>query len=341
MNLYNELGFLSYDAIEAAAPSSWCYVIIGARQVGKTYGALKRVLDKDIKHILLRRTNEEVLFIGANETLNPYNVFSPEYDIRLKQTKKILEVWNYKGEEEKSFNGLIMGLPTVSHIRGFNGSAYTDIIFDEFIPEKHVIVRKTEGDALLNAYTTINGNRELNGAPPLKMWLLSNSNRIDSPILEALNLTDPVLKMRDKKRELYTLQSGITIIQPFSKGVIEKRTKTALLKHLESDKNAFYKMAVENEFAYDDASRVKVLNMKYFRPLCSIGELYFYDNDNDKRIYCCRVAHKKSRFETTPFYIQKFIKEWNYLFDWYRAEWLYFADLRLLTLFRTYFNIDF
>ena len=263
MNLYNELGYLNYDAIEAAAPGSWCYVIIGARQVGKTYGALKRVLDKDIKHILLRRTNEEVLFIGANETLNPYNVFSPEYDIRLKQTKKILEVWNYKSEEEKSFNGLIMGLPTVSHIRGFNGSAYTDIIFDEFIPEKHVIVRKTEGDALLNAYTTINGNRELNGAPPLKIWLLSNSNRIDSPILEALNLTDPVLKMRDKKRELMTLDSGITIIQPFSKGIIRQRTQTALLKHLEGDKNAFYKMAVENEFAYDDSSRVKVLNMKY------------------------------------------------------------------------------
>lgn len=61
--------------------------------------------------------------------------------------------------------GIGMTLPSIANIRGFNGSQFEDVVFDEFIPERIVIKRKAEGDALLNAYVTINGNRELEGKP--------------------------------------------------------------------------------------------------------------------------------------------------------------------------------
>ena len=97
--------------------------------------------------------------------------------------------------------GIATSLSEIAHIRGFIGSGFSDLVFDEFIPEKGVVTRRTEGDAFLNAYTTINGNRELAGAPPLRAWLLANTNNIKSPVLDALNLTDDILWMRRKGKE--------------------------------------------------------------------------------------------------------------------------------------------
>ena len=155
----------------------------------------------------MRRTVEEVQFLGINTEVNPFKVFEPEHEISMDRAGKILNI-----SEDGEIIGICLGLPTVATIRGFSASRFTDIIFDEFIPEKHVIQRKTEGDALLNAYTTINGNRELEGRPPVRLWLLANSNNINSPILTALGLVDPILRMREKGQEVFQ-KDGVLIAQ--------------------------------------------------------------------------------------------------------------------------------
>ena len=110
-----------------------------------------------------------------------------------------------------------MSLNSVAKIRGFYGGAYTDLIYDEFIPENHVIKIRNEGDAFLHAIVTISGNRELEGQPPLLTWLLSTSTNTASPILAALNLTDKIESMINRGQEFSALPDrGIIIVMPKS-----------------------------------------------------------------------------------------------------------------------------
>ncbi len=165
------------------------------------------------------------------------------------------------------------------------------MIFDEFIPEKIVIHRKAEGDGFLNAYRTISGNRELLGGKPLIMWLLANANSINSPILQALEVMKPLERLMRSDKE-WLIYHGIFMAYPRSRKVIEKQKETALMKHL-SDKSQFKRMALYNEFAYDNTTMVKPRDIKGFVPYISVGPLHIYHTKDKNHYYVCRIPHKK------------------------------------------------
>lgn len=333
--LYLDNGFLNIPAL--AEGPSWLIVIIGARQVGKTYGTLKYMIDNNINHILLRRTTEELELIGGNADLNPYKAFEPEHHIGIFKSGKMYSINEYSDEGKGQQRGLALSLAQISHIRGFNGSAFTDIVYDEFIPEKGVSVRRSEGDSLLNAYTTINGNRELKGDKPARLWLLANSNSINSPILEALNLTDIVLSMRRKGEEIREAE-GVLIVQPKSSGVLEKRKETALIKHLKGSGD-FYKMAVENEFSYDYSPLVKTFPIKGMTPLFSYAGTFYAWEGGDK-IYICKAQHKRKPYSDSQHDRERLATDWAILKRFYFEDFVYFSDLRMLSLFKQIFSIE-
>ena len=70
MNIYTKDGWLNAEHVEEVADRNNIsfIVIIGKRQIGKTYGVLKLMLDKDKRFILLRgmRTELEVLERNVN-----------------------------------------------------------------------------------------------------------------------------------------------------------------------------------------------------------------------------------------------------------------------------------
>lgn len=333
MNIYTDQGYLSiYDI---AGLDAWLFVVIGARQIGKTYGTLKYHIDHDIKHILLRRTREELEMIGSSPELNPYKVFWPEYDVSIDKKGKYFLI---KDHAEESVRGVALALSQIAHIRGFSGAEYESIIFDEFIPEKGVIRRSTEGDALLNAYTTINGNRELHGLPPCRLWLLANSNDINSPILEALNLTDSVLEMRRKGKEML-LKDGVCIVQPRSTQIVGQRAQTALMRQIRPD-SEFYGMAISNEFSYDESPLIKNMPIKNMKPLFSFDDvLYAWEGDNV--VYICRAQHNKNAYQYSSYDREKLKKDWLWIVRAYAEELVYFSDMRLLALFKNLFELDF
>ena len=173
---------------------AWLIVYVGARQVGKTYGVLKELLDTN-RHILyLRRTREELEAISTNDDLNPLLPMRQEgYNLDFFKTSQ--NTWMIGDVDMASdtkratgSRGTAMPLSYVAKMRGFNGDRFTDIVFDEFIPEETIRRSKKESDAVLNLYTTVNGNRELKGQPPLRFWLLANAFNILDPILEAYGL---------------------------------------------------------------------------------------------------------------------------------------------------------
>ena len=344
-SLYLPAGWLNFDYI--IDQPAWLIVIIGKRQVGKTYGALQAMLKYDKQHILLRRTTAELDTITASPDLNPYKVFEPDYYVGLNRSgKKLCSIRSYTTDPEGKVEwgrqrGIATSLSEIAHIRGFNGSGFTDLVFDEFIPEKGVITRKTEGDAFLNAYTTINGNRELNGQPPLRAWLLANTNNIRSSILDALNLTDDVLYMRRKGKEMFTTDDGALIIQPNSERITELRKETALMKRVNA-KGEFYKMAIDNEWSYDETPYIRTFSLKGMQPVFNYDNI-IYCWKNADIFYICRAAFRKSAadfYESTKTGRDTLSREYGYLIDAYYAGLVFFADLRCQSLFQSIFCIE-
>lgn len=285
-NLYQKDGWLNVPDI--ARLNCWLNVIIGPRQVGKTYGTLKYLLDVGNQFFYMRRTGDELGLVCDDPRLNPFRTIEG-YSVEIVRAGGSYDIREMDGEETKRSCGIAMSLSRVAKIRGFNGSDFTDLVFDEFIPERIVIKRKNEGEAFLNAYTTINGNRELKGRAPLRAWLLANANDFESPILSALELTGAVEKMARTGQE-YMIKDGIFIALPKSERVIEKRKETAMMRHLRKNKGGFYQMAAENKFAYNSLDLVKPKSLKGYSPLLRIGDIYIYDNGTSA--YACWSPHR-------------------------------------------------
>lgn len=341
MNIYNENGFLNIPVIANAG--AWLNVIISARQrFGKTYGVLKYMLDNDITHILLRRTTKEAELISSSELLNPYRPLENYYRVGLFSNSKTTEICDYTlkedGKAEKGkLRGLLLSLPQVANIRGFNGAAFTDVVFDEFIPEKGAYQRKTEGEALLNAYVTINGNRESAGLPPLRLWLLANANNLSSPILEALNLTNIIVNMQRKKQDQY-IKDGVCVILPMGNVLADWRTDTALNRQIRKD-SPFYQMSVDNTFSYDASPLIMNLPIKHMKPLFSYDGL-LYAWENDKGIYMCHAPHNQNSYTNSKWDKAQLQSSYLWLKRYYYEGLVLFSDMYLLTIFRDIFDID-
>ena len=342
-NLYLENGYLNFDYI--LERGAWLNVIIGKRQVGKTYGCLQLMLRRNFKFILLRRTTAELETIAANMDLNPFEAFKPDFKTGLfKSGKDLCKISDYETDEnskakETNSRGIATSLAQIAHIRGFNGSAFSDLVYDEFIPEKGVITRATEGDSFLNAYRTINGNRELNELPPLRAWLLANSNRIDSPVLEALNLTDDILYMRRRGLEELKTANGTFICQPNSEVITKMQKETALAKQI-SKESDFYKMALENEFAYDASPYIKTLSIKGMRPVWNYNDVIYCWTSGGGSYYICRAPFSKgAKYGGGRVEREKLANDWSILKPCYYAGLVLFSDLRAQALFKSIYKI--
>ena len=340
-DLYLPEGWLNFEYIDSLP--AWLIVILGKRQIGKTYGCLQLMLKKNYYHILLRRTTAELDTISASPDLNPYKVYEPDYHVGLfKQAKKLCRICDYALDEEGKAapteqRGIATSLAEIAHIRGFNGAAFSDVVLDEAVPEKGVITRKTEGDAFLNAYVTINGNRELSGAKPLRAWLLANTNRIDSPILESLNLIDDILYMRRKGKEELLTDRGVLILQPDSIQISQLRKDTALMQQI-SKKSDFYGMAMENEFAYDQSPFIKTMDIRRMTPEFRCGDIFCWERAEG--YYICRAKHNGKEYENSRTGKEQLRIEWSILKQFYYAGLILFSDMKMLYIFKNIFGID-
>lgn len=302
MNIYTREGWLNAPHIEEVADRNNIsfIVIIGGRQIGKTYNVLRLMLDSQKTFILLRgmRTELEVLQKNVNSPFEVYDDYAGRiyFDKESEYTAGIyLLDQDEEGNETKKRIGMGAALSNIARIRGFNGSAYSDIVFDEFIPESHLLKVRNGDDAFNNMYTTVAGNRELKGQKPLRVWLLANSNNLDSDILKALNITDVVEKMAIRGEESRILKDrGIMILLPDSTQIMAKRKNTALYRAIGGD-SKFSRMAYGNEFAYNDYTDVKTRPIKEYRPLIHMGEVTIMLHKDNNTLYITELQRCKCR----------------------------------------------
>lgn len=346
--LYTPEGWLNFDYIYDQP--AWLIVLIGKRQVGKTYGCLKQMLKRKRSFMLMRRTTTELKTIVSNPKFNPFKPFYPEYKVDMFHSgENTFSISEYSLDENgKAVQGEELGVATslsqIAKVRGFDGSVFTDLVFDEFIPEKGVITKRSEGEDVLNALTTIGGNREIleeNPRPPLRVWLLANTNNIDSYILNALNLTDDVLYARRKHKEELMLDDGTLIIQPDSTKIIEKRKETALMRRV-SKNSEFYKMAIENEWAYDESPYIKTMPLKGMQPAWAYDDNIFAWK-HPQGYYICRASfkgHNDCKYDGSRTDRERLAMEWSIMKPYYYAGCCTFSDLRALSVFKNIFDMS-
>ena len=294
-NIYYELS----EDLETF-PDPWCYLIIGGRNTGKTYGALTHFLDEGETIVFIKRNNNDIDTLCAGNQLGKK---AAEYEIDLSPYKPInrdrgthIKAFKikdglgafYKINEEGCASGspiaYLVSLFAVSKIKGFDLSECCAIVFDEFIPQPWDRIQRKEGEQLMDLYKTVSRDRVERGKPELKLICLANAVNVYNPTMEILELTDQVTDMVSKDQEVFRdPDRGIFIrLLKTPEKMKKKEQETGLYKSMK-DTN-WGRMAFENEFGYNDFSRIKRTALKGFRPVCSltykVKTWYVYVNES-------------------------------------------------------------
>lgn len=283
----------------AKYPDAWCYIVVGGRGKGKTYGTLKDCYEDKIQFIFTKRTNRDVDLLTAGSgslgaakskfgmDFSPFKSINRDLGCNVKAFKiddGIGGFWNCAPDDdgEEVAEGLPIGtlisLNSVSKFAGFDMSDSEWLIFDEFIPRPWEKVNRKEGDQLLDLYKTVQRDREHRGKPPLKLICLANAVSISNSVTNILEVVDILADMAAYGTEYYyDPDRGIMIhLLPNDEAFDEKEKESMLFKAMGN--TDWGKMAFENEFAYNDTSSVNKVQLKGYKCVCS----YIY---KDKTTY--------------------------------------------------------
>ena len=291
MNLYHENGYANIP--EILNRNMTFNFIIGGRGTGKTFGALKYVLETGTKFCLMRRTQSQLDTIARNET-NPFKSvmrhLGCEWDcVPVSVGKSIYGYYRTKyGDDGKPIYedllGYAIALSTVANLRGFDMTDIDLLIYDEFIPETHERSMKGESDAFFNCYETLNRNRELQGRKPIQVLCLANANDFACPILIGLNLVSTVERMISQGKEEYVNpQKSVGLFLLTDSPVSSRKAVTALYKLTSG--TAFSDMAISNAFEGTNDPDVYSVDLREYNPVVCIAELCIYRHKSSSTYY--------------------------------------------------------
>ena len=281
-----------------AHPECWCFIVVGGRNTGKTYGGLSYFLDKEQKLVFVKRTNDDVDTICAGNSIGKK---APEFEVDFSPYKPINRDRGTTIKAYKIKNGLgafyrstdtgeaagapvcyLTSLYAVSKIKGFDMSDAKAIIFDEFIPQPWERVNKKEGEQLLDLYKTVDRDRVERGQEELKLICFANAVNIYNPTCEILELTDTIMDMLAKGQQERVLYERGIFIRLLTSEVRDTDKRTGVYRATEG--TAWNRMAFENEFSYNDFSCVKRVSLKGMIPDCAYiykgKKHYIYVGDN-------------------------------------------------------------
>lgn len=344
MKLYDSNGYVNIP--EVLKHEAIFIFIYGGRGTGKTYGALKEMIEGNHHFIYMRRLAAQTDIV-KKESMQPYKTLNDDmgwsiqpfpinkyisafYESDTNDDGKVIPV----GEQ----HGLLTSLSTFSNLRGVDGSDIDTIILDEFIPELNERPIKGEADALFNAYETINRNRELKGEDPVKLLCLANSNRIDNPLFMELKLVRKAEKIRQEGKEyLYDPKRKMLLIDLYKSQISEAKSDTALYQLTKGTE--FYEMAIRNSFINEERGRIETRPIKEYRPVVSIGEITIYKHKSRREYYVTTFrSGSPDSYTTGEKDRERFRKKYLFLWQCYMRREVVFEEYMSEILFDKYFH---
>ena len=335
MNLYLNNGYVDIKRIlDYKMPFNF---IVGGRGTGKTYGALKHVYENNIRFMLMRRTQAQCDLINKPE-FNPFKALAHDFelDIAVKSISKYNSMLIEESEDDFKILGYTCALSTIANMRGFDASDVELLLYDEFIPERHERQLKNEGSAFLNAYETINRNRELQGHDPLQVLCLANAFNMANAIFLELGLVGITERMIQKDNNFYlNKDKGILIVLLNESKISDQKRETALYKIAGG---SYTEMALSNDFAYNDADGIITQNLKEYSLMCSVGEISIYKHKSDRQYYISE--HKTGtadEFNSDDVGLKRYRKKYGLrLFSAHMKNKIKFESMLTKSLFEIY-----
>ena len=339
MGLYLDSGYVNIDyCLKFKCPFTF---VIGGRGTGKTFTSQLSCIQNNKIYMLMRRTQAQTDLISKPD-FSPVNPVL-EY---LHRIPCVESASKYNGviyskacadDDSKMLHGYTSALSTFSNLRGFDGSGIDILIYDEFIPERHERVIKNEADAFFNVYETINRNRELSGKQPLTALCLSNSNSLASPILTALGLVKTLERMQTKGQSEYiNRETGVAIFLLYNSPISSLKSNTALYRATRNTE--FSRMAIENDFAYDDMTDVKSISLNSgWKLFCQLGDLFFYTKNNLWYISKHGAGTALRIYDFTDIGIRKFVHDYPGSYQRIINHKIIYEDFSIKNLFTSIF----
>lgn len=203
--------------------------VLGERGLGKTFGSVKRSINRAIKHgeefIVVRRTKEELkilvkTFFNEFERLDTF----PDYDFRIVSYVAEYSPVSQRDTSKREWHTLCHFVP-LSSAQNYKGSSFSKvalIIFDEFIKEKNFShYLPNEYDAFMGFYGTVVRHR-----PDVKVLFLGNSVSVMNPYFTNMNLDVATMgeftrygKVYDNGRPMYFAIIHLTDSKEFKEQV--------------------------------------------------------------------------------------------------------------------------
>lgn len=339
MNIYLDNGYLDFYKISSCGCPF--IMIIGGRATGKTFGALKYAVESRKEFIFMRRTQAQLEIIKRPE-YSPFNALNRELNWEIETNPNS----RYTGDITLGDRtlGHILALSTISNLRGFSSGAEY-LIYDEFIPEIHEKPFSggpdAEFTAFLNAYETINRNREIQGWEPVQCFLLSNSNSLKNPILDGFGLVDILeRKKKNGKKEYINRERGIAVFMLDDSKISEQKRETALYKAAKD--STFYRMAISNDFSNDNPENIRSENLKEYNIMFTVKDTFSaYKHKSERKYYISGYQRgtPPDEYEDTKLEQKRIRNKYGFLYDTRMRKNIYFENYSLQIKFDNLFHL--
>lgn len=327
INLYCDNGYLNTGEL-LKLPFTFIWVI-GGRGTGKTYGFLRDIITSGQEFMLLRRTATQIQLLQTPE-FSPFGKLNADFGWDLVPRSISKEISGiYHAEEAGAPIGFMAPLSTFANTRGFNADTLDIILFDEFIKEKQERYMKGEAFAFLNAYETMNRNRELEGRPPIRAVFCSNSVELDNPLFVELGFVTLFERMKREGREIQFAPKFDSVFINLEHSPISEAKRTTALYRL-AHRSSFAEMSLDNSFSIDYTAYQSLPLIEY-KPLVSVGEITVYKHKSNGSYYCTpHYSGSPPRYGTSEAELKRFKSAW--------AMQLSSAYLARKIVFETYYT---
>ena len=284
--LYDEKGWCNIPYI-LSLPFTFI-ITVGGRGIGKTYGVLKELWNTNTPFIYMRRTGTQLDMISPTE-LHPIRKVADDNNFEYVNdavAPRVSGIYEYKDSHKGNIRGYNMALSLMATVRGFDASWIDFLFYDEYIKESHEKSIKNEFKALINAYETLNRNRELEGRKPLRMFLASNSEDIFNPILDGFGVVQTFIDMQKNDTSLFADIEKSLLLIDFRNSPVSALKKSTAIGKLTQDNREISNMMYDNKFDITAQINIGLVPLREMSCICGLENISFWIHKGSKLLYC-------------------------------------------------------